>query len=78
MKRPDAFSVCLCMVKDTSNIFYSQLIWLVNFRENVSCLINTTNCCGLLTPAAYMEGGKTIGTINLFSLWLPDNMLKCL
>ena len=23
-------------------------------------------CCGLLTPAASIEGGKTIGTINLF------------
>ena len=78
MKCPDAFSVCLCMVKDTSNIFYSQLIKPVNFPENVSCLMNTTNCCGLLTPAASMEVGKTIGIINLFSLWLPDNMLKCL
>ena len=35
-------------------------------------------CCGLLTPAASREGGKTIETINLFSLWLPDNMHKCL
>ena len=34
--------------------------------------------CGLLTPAASIEGGITIGTINPFSLWLPDNMHKCL
>ena len=27
--------------------------------ENVSCLINTTNCCGLLTPVASTEGRKT-------------------
>ena len=32
-------------------------------------------CCGLLTPAASIKGGKTIGIINL-SLWLPDNMLS--
>ena len=32
--------------------------------------------CGLLTPAASIEGWKTVGTINLFSLWFPDNMLK--
>ena len=35
-------------------------------------------CCGLLTPADSIEGGKTIGTTNLFSLWLPDNIHKCL
>ena len=34
-------------------------------------------CCGLLTPAASIEGEKTIGTTNLFSLWLPDNIRKC-
>ena len=47
----------------------------VNFTENVSCLINTTNCCSLLTPAASMDGGKTIGTINLF---LYGFLLICL
>ena len=56
---------------------------LVNILENlrkiveVSCLINTTNCCGLSTPAASIEDGKTKGTINLL-LWLPDNLLTCL
>ena len=35
-------------------------------------------CCGLLIPATSIEVGKTIGTINIFSLWLPDNMQKCL
>ena len=72
---PDAFSVCLCMVKDTSNIFYSHYK-LVKVPENVSCFINTTNYCGLLTPAASIEGEKTKETINLFSLWFPDNMLE--
>ena len=35
-------------------------------------------CCGLLTPAASIEGGQPIGTINHFSLWLSDNMHECL
>ena len=56
------------MVKDTSNIFYSQFIWLVKVPENVSCLINTTNLLWpvILTPAASIEREKTIGTIKLF------------
>ena len=32
----------------------------------------------MLTPAVSIGGGKTKGTINLFSLWLPDNLLNCL
>ena len=36
---------------------YSQLIY--KFSDNVSCLINTTNFYGLLTPAVSIEGGKT-------------------
>ena len=31
------------MIKDTTNILYSQLIQQVEFPENVSCSINTTN-----------------------------------
>ena len=44
-KRPDAFSVCLCMVKDTANILYSQLIYvycLVNILENQGKMVETT------------------------------------
>ena len=50
-----------------------QLIKLLSFSENVSCLINTTIYCGLLTPATPIEGEKT--KRSLF-LWLPDNMVE--
>ena len=62
MKCLDAFSVCLCMVKDTSNSY------IITFSENVSFSINTTNCCGMLTPAASVEGGKAKGSLFAMAL----------
>ena len=48
--------ICLCMIRDTAN------------PENVSCSINTTNLLWPINTCCFCRGGKTIGTINLFSL----------
>ena len=63
-KKPGRLSVVrLCMIKDTGNNYLVQPVNLqqqVKFSENVSCLISTTNCCGLLTPAASIESEKLL------------------
>ena len=47
MKCPDAVSVCLCMVKDTANILYSQLIYTTIERFQVtSQLQHSFETCG--------------------------------
>ena len=51
---------------------YSQLIKL--FSETISCLINTSNCCSLWTPATSTEGGKTKGSL----VFLYEFLIMCL